>query len=118
MFHSRGLNNKINSLHEIAFKITYVDRSSSFQDLLRKDNSASIHHRNIQAIVTEMFKVQNNIAQEIIKELSTPKINPYDNCNNNLFKRRRLNSVWHSTESVNHLGPKIWDLVPKEITGI
>ena len=39
----------------------------------------------------------------------------YDFCNNNSFKRRRLNSVWHSTESVSFLGPKIWDLVPNDI---
>ena len=69
MFHSRGLNNKINSLHERALRITYCDRSSSFQDQLKKDNSVSIHHRNIQALATEMFKVKNNIVPEIMKEL-------------------------------------------------
>ena len=39
MFHSRCLNNKINSLHETALRITYFEISSSFQDLLKKDNS-------------------------------------------------------------------------------
>ena len=34
MFHSRGLNKKINPLHERALRITHDDRSSSFQDLL------------------------------------------------------------------------------------
>ena len=67
MFHSRGLNNKITSLQERELRITYCDRSSSFQDLLKKDNSVSIHHRNIQALATEMFKVKNNIAPEIMK---------------------------------------------------
>ena len=36
MFHIRGLNNKINSLHETALRITCGDRSSSFQYLLKK----------------------------------------------------------------------------------
>ena len=67
MFHSSGLNNKTNSLHERALRITYGDRSSSFQDLLNKENSVSIHHRNMQAIANEMFKVKNNIAPEIMK---------------------------------------------------
>ena len=48
MFHSRILNNKINSLHKRALRKTYVDKSSSFQSLLKKDNSVSIHHRNIR----------------------------------------------------------------------
>ena len=114
MFLNRGLNNKINSLHERAVRITYRDRSSSFQNLLKKDNSVSNHHRNIQALATKMFKVKNNIAPDIMKELFTPKMSSYDFCNNSL-KRRRLNSVWHGTESVSYLGPKIWDLVLNEI---
>ena len=47
MFHSRGLNNKINSIHERALRITYDDKTSTFQQLLEKDNSVSIHHRNL-----------------------------------------------------------------------
>ena len=96
------------------WKSTYSDRSSSFEDQLKKDNSVSIHHRNIQALVIEMLKVKNNIAPEIIKELFAPKVSPYELRNNNSFKRRRVNSVWHGTESVSYLGPKIWDLVPIE----
>ena len=94
MFHNRGLNNKINSLHKRALRITYGDRSS---------------------LATDMFKVKNKIAPEIIKELFTPKVIPYDLRNYNSFKRRRVNSVWHGTESVSYLGPKIWHLVPNQI---
>ena len=114
-FHSRGLNNKINSLHERALRITCSDRSSTFQDQLKKNNSVSLHHRNIQALATEMFKVKSNIPPEIMKEVFAPKMSPYDLRNNNSFKRRIVNSVWHGTESVSYLGPKIRDLVPSEI---
>ena len=48
MFHSRTLNNKINSIHERTLRITYNDRKSSSEELLRKDNTVSIHHRNLQ----------------------------------------------------------------------
>ena len=106
MFHSRSFNNKINSLHERAWSITYGDRSSPFENLLKKDNSVSIHHRNIQALATEIFKVKNNIALEIMKELSAPKMSSYDLRNNDSFKIRRVNFVWHGTESVSYLGPK------------
>ena len=42
-----------------------------------------------------------------MKELFAPKMSPYDLYNNILFKRKRINSVWHDTESVSYLGPKI-----------
>ena len=46
MFHSRTLNNKINRLHEKALRIVYGDYKSKFDELLEKDSSFSIHHRN------------------------------------------------------------------------
>ena len=55
MFHSRRLNYKISYIHERALRITYQDRISTFQELSNKDNSVSIHHRNLQALATEMF---------------------------------------------------------------
>ena len=64
MFHSRGLNNRINALYERGLRITYGDRLSSFQDLLKKDNLVSIHYKNIQGLKTGMFKLKNNIATE------------------------------------------------------
>ena len=69
-------------------RITYGDKSSSFEDLLEKDNSVSIHHRNIQALPTEMFKVKNNIALESMKKRFAPKMCPYDLHNNKSVKRR------------------------------
>ena len=86
------------------WKSTYRDRSSSFEDQLKKDNSVSIHHRNIQALVTEMLKVKNNIAPEIIKELFAPKVSPYELRNNNSFKRRRVNSVWRVLSRSKNMG--------------
>ena len=47
-----------------------------------------------------MLKVENNIAPEVMKELFAPKISHYDLRNDNSFKSRRVNSIWHGTESV------------------
>ena len=54
MFHSRGLNNKINRIHERALRITYNDKSSSYRELLTKDRSVKRHHRNI-ALAIEIY---------------------------------------------------------------
>ena len=47
-----------------------------------------------------MFKVKNNIAPEIIKELFAPKVSSYELRDNNSFKRRRVNYVWHGTDNI------------------
>ena len=45
MFHSRTLNNRINRLHERALRLVYKTTHLTFEELLRKDNYFSIHHR-------------------------------------------------------------------------
>ena len=69
MCHRRALNNKINRLHERCLHIIYNDKSSTFKELLEKDNSVSIHYRNIQALAIEMYKVANGMSPEIVNEI-------------------------------------------------
>ena len=57
MFHNRLLNNKINRLHERCICVIYNDGHSSYDELLNLDNSMSIHHRNLQILATEMFRI-------------------------------------------------------------
>ena len=69
MFHSRKLNNKINRLHERCIRVVYNDRLSTFEELLNKDNSVSIRHRNLQCLAIEMFKVHLGEAPQILQEV-------------------------------------------------
>ena len=69
MFHSRNLNNKINRLHQRCLRVVYNDKTSSFEQLLENDNSVSIHHRNIQTLAIEMYKVTNGLSPEIMNEI-------------------------------------------------
>ena len=115
MFHSRKLNNRINSIHERALRITYGDKNSTFLQLLEKDNSVSIHHRNLQVLATEMFKLSKNMSPDIVKEIFLERTGNYNLRTSNNFVSRPVHSVYHGTESLSFLGPKIWDLVPLEI---
>ena len=49
MFHGRQINDKINKLHERALRIVYNDTITSFEELLVKDKTFTIHHQNIQS---------------------------------------------------------------------
>ena len=47
-------NTLINHLHERARRIVYQDNESTFEDLLKKYNSISIHHKNIWLLGVEL----------------------------------------------------------------
>ena len=47
--------------------VVYKDYNSSFDEILEQDNSYKIHHRNLQKLVTEIFKVKTNLGSEIMK---------------------------------------------------
>ena len=57
MCYGRALNNKINRLHERCLRLIYNDKQLTFEELLEKDDSVSIHIRNLQTLAIEMYKL-------------------------------------------------------------
>ena len=43
------------------FRIVYKDYKSSFAELLSKDKSFTGHHKNVQRLAIEMYKVKNGL---------------------------------------------------------
>ena len=117
MFRSRGLNNNIKRIHERALRITYNDKSSSYEELLSKDRSVTIHHRNIRALAIEIYKMMRGISPPLLNEMFVPRQCNYELLGNNILERRRVKSVRYGTESMSSLAPKIWEILPNEIKG-
>ena len=69
LFHSSELNRKTNHIHQRALRIIYRDNSSSFTELLKKDNSVCIHYRNIQSLTIELYKVKHTISNSLILDV-------------------------------------------------
>ena len=69
MFVDKTLNSKINAMHFRALKIVYQDNVSIFDELLKRDNSVRVHHRNIQFLAIEMFKVKLGIAPSFMNDI-------------------------------------------------
>ena len=71
MFHSRKVNSKINYLQERSLRLVCNNYISSFEDLLKKDNSIKIYHKNILLLARtseplKLFKVEDGIANPIL----------------------------------------------------
>ena len=115
MFHSRKLNNRIDRIHERALNIAYNDTKSSFDELLSKDNSFTIHDRNLQRLATEMFKTKMNLAPQFMKSIFSDSKNPVNLRNKPEFERFNVKSVYKGTETLSFRGPQTWSIVPDVI---
>ena len=72
----------------------YNDKTSAFKELLEKDNSVSIHYRNIQALAIGMSsEIMNRIFQ--LREKSH-----YNLRYTSEFIIPLIHSVYHGSESV------------------
>ena len=65
--------------------ITYRDQESSFEDLLGYDNSVSVHQKNFQVLMIEMFKTKHGLNPPFMKEI-------------------RVRSVMYGSETVRYRG--------------
>ena len=107
MFHSQTINNKINRLHERALRIVYSDFKSSFEGLLMKGNSFSIHERNIQSLTIEIYKFFNGLSPSFLKNFFHKNIsNNYDLQNHKELYSRNPKSVRYGIETVSCKAPK------------
>ena len=48
--------------------MVYNNCISSFEELLREDQSLSIHHRNIHCLATEKYKVKKDLTPKLMNE--------------------------------------------------
>ena len=111
--HNRTIHSIINNIHERALRIVYKDNISSFALLLEKSGSVSIHHRNLQALAIDIYKVLNNLSSPLMSVLFKLKETTYTLGNVRALVSTNKKTTNFGINSI--LAPKIWDQVPEEI---
>ena len=71
---------QINRIYERVLKLIYRDNVSSFETLLKKSVSVTMHHRNLQLLATEICKVLNNLSSNLMSDLFKIKDTKYNFC--------------------------------------
>ena len=80
---------------------------SSFEDLLYKDSSASVHVKNNKTLAIEMFKVSNKLTIPLMNEIFVKRNIAYNLRKPSEFVRPKVHSVFHSKESISYFGPQV-----------
>ena len=116
MCHSRANNDKISRLHGSCLRMIYSNKSSLFETLLEKYDSASVHNRNLQILVTEIYKIKNDLSPLIVTELFEQRNEQHYGLRKNpQFTLLPIRTVYHGSESISFLGSKIWNILPNRV---
>ena len=113
MFCFRQSNTLINKVHERALKLIYQD-NCNFQVLLEEQHDFSIHQRNLQVLMTEIYQIVNGIAPPIMNSLFTFSLNQHNLRNFQELLTEKRNTVNYGLETVTYRAPVLWSKLPSE----
>ena len=66
-----------------------------------------------------MFRFYNGLSPPLMNnKLKLRTENPYNLRHVSEFSKPMVKSVYHGTESISFLGPKIWDILPEKLKDI
>ena len=105
----------INKLHERALRLVLNNHVKDFEALLRKSNDISCHHRNIQMLMTEIYKLLNKLAPPIMDLMLNKRNITYNFRNLQEFLSGRKETVFNGLETLSYRAPQVWTLSPEEI---
>ena len=58
--------------------MVYKGYKLTFNELLHKDNSFSIHHRNLQRLAMEMYEAYNDLSPSLVTSIFPTREIPYN----------------------------------------
>ena len=113
MFCWRTSNNMINKLHERLLIIVLNEYSSDYNELLEHNKDITSHHKNIQTLLIEVFKIE--LAPPIMEPMLNRSVNTYNlrSFQGLVSDRNRIN--WYGLERLSYLYPQRWWFLPKPL---
>ena len=117
LFCSRQTNNMMGKIHERALRIVLNDhilRLSHFETMLRNINEITIHHRNTQTLMFELFKIKYDLAPPAMDSMLNRRTICYNFRNLQEFQSERKRTVFYGLETVSYSAPQLWIILAEE----
>ena len=115
MFHDKNINSKINRIQERALRIAYKDNNSPYEKLLENDNSVSIHQKNLQLLMVEIYKTRNHLHPSFMMDIFEEKSMPYQLRSSSNLNLPKVRTTCYGIDDVRFMGQRVWAKLPVEV---
>ena len=112
MFCSRNRNTSINKIHERSLRLIHDDNDTSFQDLLALSLQSNIHVRNLQLLMTEVYKYLNGYSPPIMGNIFKVRSSNYNLRNSRELYSSKRATVIYGTNTVSYKAPPVMAITP------
>ena len=117
MFCSWTSNKIINKVHERALSVILNDHECDFETLLQDNDDVCNHHRNIQTLKIEIFKIKKGFCPPIMGSILKRRNNTYVRNFQEFEKERErtILEVYLSLETISYRSPQLWSLLSEHM---
>ena len=114
MFCPRRSSNLITKVQARALRITYNNQLTDLKSLLSNHNEITIHQRNLQVLMTEIYKIINHIAPPIMSSLFEIRENTHNTRYFQVLSNESRRTVNYGLETICYRAPFLWANLPPE----
>ena len=75
----------------------------------------SVHQRNLQYLMTEVYKTKKGLNPSFMRELFKQRDLPYNLRNKNTRNVPKVRTTSYGTETVQFIGRKLWQMLPPNV---
>ena len=105
---------RVNNVQERALHITYNDQLTNFKSLLLNHNEITIHQRNLQVLMTEIYEIINQIALPIMSSLFEIRENTHNTRYFQVLSNESSRTVNYGLQTICYRAPFLWANLPPE----
>ena len=105
----------INKVHERALRLILGGDLSDSESLLQINKDTCSHFKNIQSLMTEIFKIKNELAPPIMDSMFERRNGSYNLRNFQDFFTERTRTVHYGLETLSYRSLQLWSPLPGDI---
>ncbi len=105
---------KIEKVQERALRFLHNDKISSYDTLIAKSNTTTMHIRRIKSLACEVFKSLNDLNPSFMKDMFQVKEIPYDLRDDQILVQPTFKKISYGKNTFRYYGSHIWNSLPIE----